>query len=554
MQLKNHDKIIAESLDMLRKIQSLPQYADRSLHEMSIRYLLVEKLTEEDFSKVKENLETAGKNLELLENFLNQFKVYEMIPAGDNPAGELGSAKNFIDSVPKVQEYLEVMQNQVDLAMSKLKELDVGSKSFNRWISDFGVGSRFKKFRDYIPLLKAASELSLKAQTFAGGILQGMKAFQGQVSDSFKKLLKKAEKAQKETKKVQQSGQELESSSAEGSVGFTAESIIREQQEQPFLKISKESTIEQVLALAGRDTEKTKKMAASLIRDKMGAGTFKQMFNFLKGIKILPGLQKQLVGPVNAQDKQIDLMPDELADALMQIKLTNLFDPSAFKRKIEPQDAKGTAEAIKDAEKASEEMQDAAKDAKSEEETEASSEELVEPGEESAVESEVDDMARDAVSTAEDPDESEDAVEDTVLKAIENWENQLSDRQKKRLNAKGRLNKLKQAVQDVTPPEVDPPADPEEVAKAGRQWKEKYVDDPESPLSNPKNISHIQIKRLIDLFPQIVDKIQEDETEKNQQGEEQKDKKKNESINRKKMQLISESRQLQRWQLLAGLK
>ena len=428
-----------------------------------------------------------------------------IISENEEKYGKLGSPRPFIDTVPEVKKYLETLKNQVKMALARLSDLDTSSDTFGQWISNLSIGGAFKKFRDYVPLLQASNELALKTQTFAGGLMKGIEA----IKDRYVKVLK------------------------------------------PFLKNTKvagEMTIEQIMAATGKDPEKVRKKIESDIRKSMDAGGIKQAFSAFKSkINFLPGLRKSLVGPVEDLTNTIPKMPEEIAKSLMGVKLSNLSGDVDFKPK--PIDSSDAQDALKDTEEAAKELKD-----KAEDETETSSEELVEPGEESAVESEVDDMARDAVSTAEDPDESEDAVEDTVLKAIENWENQLSDRQKKRLNAKGRLNKLKQAVQDVTPPEVDPPADPEEVAKAGRQWKEKYVDDPESPLSNPKNISHIQIKRLIDLFPQIVDKIQEDETEKNQQGEEQKDKKKNESINRKKMQLISESRQLQRWQLLAGLK
>lgn len=532
---------------MLRKIQSLPQYADRSLHEMSIRHLLVEKLSDEDFKNVSDNLTTAFENLEKLEDVMNKLVFHELesqpssettssssssfasdsvkagfavdtlgagfaikmdglaiISENEEKYGKLGSPRPFIDTVPEVKKYLETLKNQVKMALARLSDLDTSSDTFGQWISNLSIGGAFKKFRDYVPLLQASNELALKTQTFAGGLMKGIEA----IKDRYVKVLK------------------------------------------PFLKNTKapDMTIEQIMAATGKDPKKVRKKIESDIRKSMDAGGIKQAFSAFKSkINFLPGLRKSLVGPVEDLTNTIPKMPEEIAKSLMGIKLSNLTGNVDFKPK--PIDSSDAQDALKDTEEAAQELKDEA-----EEETEASSEELVEPGEESAVESEVDDMARDAVSTAEDPNESEDAVEDTVLKAIENWENQLSDRQKKRLNAKGRLNKLKQAVQDVTPPEVDPPADPEEVAKAGRQWKEKYIDDPESPLSNPKNVSHVQIKRLIDLFPQIVNKIQEDETEKDQQGEEQKNEKKNESINRKKMQLISESRQLQRWQLLAGLK
>ena len=127
---------------------------------------------------------------------------------------------------------------------------------------------------------------------------------------------------------------------------------------------------------------------------------------------------------------------------------------------------------------------------------------------------EVEKLAQAAADAAADPEDSEEAVEDAINKAIDDWEAQLSDRQQKRINAQGRLDQLKQAVADATPPQVDPPADPEEVGKAGQDWAtQNKIDDPKSPLGNPKNFSPKQMQKLIDLFPQIVQDVQGEEGE-----------------------------------------
>ena len=130
----------------------------------------------------------------------------------------------------------------------------------------------------------------------------------------------------------------------------------------------------------------------------------------------------------------------------------------------------------------------------------------------------VEKLAQAAADAAADPEDSEEAVEDAITAAIDDWEAQLSDRQQKRINAQGRLDQLKQAVADATPPQVDPPADPEEVGKAGQDWAtQNKIDDPKSPLGNPKNFSPKQMQKLIDLFPQIVQDVQGEEGE---EGEE----------------------------------
>ena len=139
-----------------------------------------------------------------------------------------------------------------------------------------------------------------------------------------------------------------------------------------------------------------------------------------------------------------------------------------------------------------------------------------EPGEEDDTKA-VEDIVDKAVAAAEEPSDDEEAVETAITTAIDDWEKQLSDRQQKRINAKGRLDQLKQAVSDVTPPEVEPPADPADVKKAGDDWGSKNkIDDPSSPLGNPKNFSPNQLKKLIDLFPEIVDDVQGEEAEEEQ--------------------------------------
>ena len=119
-----------------------------------------------------------------------------------------------------------------------------------------------------------------------------------------------------------------------------------------------------------------------------------------------------------------------------------------------------------------------------------------------------------AVSGADDPEENEEAVQDAIIQAIDDWEGTLSDRQKKRINAKGRLGDLKKGVEDATPPAVDPPVDPQDLAKVGDDWaKDNDLDDPKSPLGNPKNFSPKAMQKLLDLFPEIVDEVQGEEGE-----------------------------------------
>ena len=104
---------------------------------------------------------------------------------------------------------------------------------------------------------------------------------------------------------------------------------------------------------------------------------------------------------------------------------------------------------------------------------------------------------------------------DAVNIGIDNWEQQLSDRQKERINAKprggkeGRLDQLKRMVGEVTPPESEPPTDPQEVAVAADDWgKEHRITDPKSPIGNPKSFSPKQMNKLIDLLPQVVKDVE----------------------------------------------
>ena len=129
-----------------------------------------------------------------------------------------------------------------------------------------------------------------------------------------------------------------------------------------------------------------------------------------------------------------------------------------------------------------------------------------------------------AVSGADDPEENEEAVQDAIVQAIDDWEGTLSDRQKKRINAKGRLGDLKKGVEDATPPAVDPPVDPQDLAKVGDDWaKANDLDDPKSPLGNPKNFSPKEMQKLLDLFPEIVDEVQGEEGEDEGGAEEMSD-------------------------------
>ena len=137
---------------------------------------------------------------------------------------------------------------------------------------------------------------------------------------------------------------------------------------------------------------------------------------------------------------------------------------------------------------------------------------------------EVDAIVDKIISGAEDPEENEEAVQDAIVQAIDDWEATLSDRQKKRINAKGRLGDLKQGVEDATPPAVDPPVDPQDLAKVGDDWaKANDLDDPKSPLGNPKNFSPKEMQKLLDLFPEIVDEVQGEEGDEEGGAEEMSD-------------------------------
>ena len=145
--------------------------------------------------------------------------------------------------------------------------------------------------------------------------------------------------------------------------------------------------------------------------------------------------------------------------------------------------------------------------------------ELAVPGEDETDDpNEVEEIADDVEQEVkEDPDLD---AGDAVKMAIDSWEDQLSDRQKKRINAKpkggkeGRLDQLKRMVGEVTPPEVEAPTDVQKVAIAGDDWAEEHkIRDPKSPLGNPKNFSPKQMNKLVDVLPKVVQNVEEDQEE-----------------------------------------
>ena len=151
--------------------------------------------------------------------------------------------------------------------------------------------------------------------------------------------------------------------------------------------------------------------------------------------------------------------------------------------------------------------------------------ELAVPGEDETddpneVEEIVDDIEQEV---KEDPDlDSGDAVK----MAIDSWEDQLSPRQKKRINQKpkggkeGRLPQLKRMVGEVTPPEVESPTDVQKVALAADDWGEEHkIRDPKSPIGNPKNFSPKQMNKLVDSLPQLVKDVEEDEQEESDESD-----------------------------------
>jgi len=514
MQLKNHDKIIAESLDMLRKIQSLPQYADRSLHEMSIRYLLVEKLDAADFKNVNDNLNAAAKNLETVEKYLKQFKVYDF----EADKG-LSSPEGFLDAVPEVQKYLEVLQQQTDVALAKLEKLDTSSDGFNKWVKLPQIGKTFEKFRDYIPLVNAASELALKSQTFAGGIVNGMKTFQQRVGRSLKPIIKKAEDAAKQ-----------------GNINAQSEEALK------ALKTGKDSTIEQIFNLAGKNTEEEQKKAAADIRREIDGTKIKNMFNFFKNIKILPGLQKQLMAPVQAQSRQIDKMPEEMAAALMKVKIENLMDPKFFNPKLEKQDAQESVEAVKDAEEAAKELKDKAEDAdKTPEVSEQESQEL---------ESKAREALKDSAVEASKLDEP---IGDVISDMLTRWKNSADPLTRQYALTDEIVSDLEDGLKKVVK-DSDRDNIEQKVKAAIVSWFKTHKEMLSRKGSNMGITLELQ-NDLIKIIPKLVDHI----AKKKQEGKinysyASIEKIVHSYLNRKYGRIISESKRLQRWQLLAGLK
>ena len=565
MQLKNHDKIIAESLDMLRKIQSLPQYADRSLHEMSIRYLLVEKLDAADFKNVNDNLNAAAKNLETVEKYLKQFKVYDFKPGAESQktdsfnsnsfasqsveAGQaltveadegLSSPEEFLDAVPEVQKYLEVLQQQTDAALAKLEKLDISSDGFNKWIELPQIGKAFEKFRDYIPLVNAASELALKSQTFAGGIVNGMKTFQQRVGRSLKPIIKKAEDAAKQGNINAQSEEALEA-----------------------LKIGKDSTIEQIFNLAGKNTEEEQKKAAADIRREIGGTKIKNMFNFFKNIKILPGLQQQLMAPVQAQSRQIDKMPEEMAAALMKVKIENLMDPKFFNLKLEKQDAQESVEAVKDAEEATEELQDQIADI---------------PKKTGEGEEEISDQLKDSIKAV-----SKERLPwpEMVPKMFDDWIESLDPLTRKHVLPDSVIKDLKSELINAFDDEELELLDPDvtqiislknlnksAAEKTGAKYAgkvEKAIEDWANKPVNKKLLNYHSdtmgftdqaiMKDLKNFVPKLVNfLIQRKQESRRVISDTSIIKLVHSFLDRKYGRIISESKRLQRWQLLAGLK
>jgi hypothetical protein len=525
MQLKNHDKIIAESLDMLRKIQSLPQYVDRSLYEMSIRHLLVERLSDEDFRNVSDNLTTAFENLEKLDDVMNKLVFHELesqpnsetttkssrsfgsdsVEAGqakvfenEEKFGKLGSPKPFIDTVPEVKEYLDTLKTQVKMALARLSDLDTSSDTFGQWLSNFSIGGAFKKFRDYVPLLQASNELALKTQTFVDGLMKGIEA----IKDRYAKVLK------------------------------------------PFLKDTKaagDMTIEQIMAATGKDPEKVRKKIESDIRKSMDAGKFKQAFSALKSkINFLPGLRKSLVGPVEDLTNTIPKMPEEIAKSLMGVKLSNLSGDVDFRPK--PIDSSDAQDTLKDTEEAAKELKDKVEDAdKTPEVSEQESQELESKAREalkdSAIEASklnepIDDVISDMLTrwkNSADPLTRQHALTDEVVRDLEDG-----------------LNKaIKDSDRDNIKQKVD---------TAIVSWASTHQGMLSRKGSNMGITPKLQ-DDLIEIIPKLVDYI----TEKKQEGKisysyASIEKIVHSCLNRKYGRIISESKRLQRWQLLAGLK
>lgn len=509
---------------MLRKIQSLPQYVDRSLYEMSIRHLLVERLSDEDFRNVSDNLTTAFENLEKLDDVMNKLVFHELesqpnsetttkssssfgsdsVEAGqakvfenEEKYGKLGSPRPFIDTVPKVKKYLETLKNQVKMALARLSDLDTSSDTFGQWISNLSIGGAFKKFRDYVPLLQASNELALKTQTFAGGLMKGIEA----IKDRYVKVLK------------------------------------------PFLKNTKapDMTIEQIMAATGKDPEKVRKKIESDIRKSMDAGKFKQAFSALKSkVNFLPGLRKSLVGPVEDLTNTIPKMPEEIAKSLMGVKLSNLSGDVDFRPK--PIDSSDAQDALKDTEEAAKELKDKAEDAdKTPEVSEQESQEL-------------EDKAREALKdSAVEASKLDEPIDDVISDMLTRWKNSADPLTRQHALTDEIVSDLEDGLNKVVK-DSDRDNIEQKVKAAILSWANTHKEMLSRKGSNMGITPQLQ-DDLIKIIPKLVDHI----AKKKQEGKisysyASIEKIVHSHLNRKYGRIISESKRLQRWQLLAGLK
>lgn len=142
-------KLDEELYRVLQKCATYPEFADSSLHEGSIRHLIVEELEPSDIKSVQRNLEKTKAAVVKTREYVDKFQLQ--------------------DELQLMYDYMEGLERGLDRASKELVNV-----SF-----DSGVLSNFfgKKFS--LPQLTAAAiELNTKAVDFASGFHKAMEKIQ----------------------------------------------------------------------------------------------------------------------------------------------------------------------------------------------------------------------------------------------------------------------------------------------------------------------------------------------------------------------------------------
>jgi hypothetical protein len=130
---------------ILQKCAAYPEFADSSLHEGSIRHLIVEELEPSDIKSVQRNLEKTKDAIVKTKEYVDKFQLQ--------------------DELQLMYDYMEALESALDKASKELVNVSFDSGVFSNF---FG-----KKFS--LPqITSAAIELNTKAVDFASGFHKAM--------------------------------------------------------------------------------------------------------------------------------------------------------------------------------------------------------------------------------------------------------------------------------------------------------------------------------------------------------------------------------------------